>query len=318
MAAKPVRIQESDDARYFKLIIYPQIHIMINDDFLYDLGINSRHPCSSNIGTWYSCPTGLSDAQLIELAPAIFGEKAHESRSEKYKYIPTYNLLAELKLHGYTIHGVNQAKVRGNGDNNYAKHAVLIRHTEKEKSQFGAPELFIVNAHDGTSSWRVISSWRMKGGASFLSADSEERIQHRGKNVIEKVISSAEKTLLKAHQMEIELQLMSNRILTSAELDLFIKRALVVRYHDPASNKEVNFNDYPVNIQSVKELFKKPPSVLECISSVSDALINGKIIGVDPSGEERKQRAITNIGKRVATKQALYLFATSIIYPEEG
>lgn len=290
---------------------------MTNDDFLYDLGINSRHPCSSNINAWYSYPKGLSNDQLIELAPAIFGDKAHDSRSVKYRYIPTYNLLAELKLHGYTIHGVAQAKVRDGGDNSYAKHAVLIRHTEKENSQFGAPELFIINAHDGTSSWRIISSWRIKGGASFLSADAEERIQHRGNDVIEKVISSAEKTLRNAHQMGIDLQLMSNRILTNAELDLFIRRALIVRYHNPASSKEIDFNDYPVKVKAIKELFNKPPSMLECISSVSDALINGKIIGTDPNGEERKQRAITNIGKRVAAKQALYLFATSILYEED-
>jgi hypothetical protein len=43
----------------------------------------------------------LSDAQIRTVAPSIFAEAPHESRSERYSYIPTATLLQELRGEGF-------------------------------------------------------------------------------------------------------------------------------------------------------------------------------------------------------------------------
>ena len=42
----------------------------------------------------------LSDDQILRVAPSIFADAPHESRSERYSYIPTAAVLAELRKEG--------------------------------------------------------------------------------------------------------------------------------------------------------------------------------------------------------------------------
>ena len=44
--------------------------------------------------------TPLSDDQIRRVAPSIFADAPHESRSERYSYIPTAAVLAELRKEG--------------------------------------------------------------------------------------------------------------------------------------------------------------------------------------------------------------------------
>ena len=41
--------------------------------------------------------TPLSDDQIRRVAPSIFADAPHESRSERYSYIPTAAVLTELR-----------------------------------------------------------------------------------------------------------------------------------------------------------------------------------------------------------------------------
>ena len=43
----------------------------------------------------------LADDQIRAVAPSIFAEDAHDSRSERYAYIPTSNVLTQLRKNGF-------------------------------------------------------------------------------------------------------------------------------------------------------------------------------------------------------------------------
>ena len=43
----------------------------------------------------------LSDDQIRSVAPSIFADAPHESRSERYSYIPTAAVLTELRKEGF-------------------------------------------------------------------------------------------------------------------------------------------------------------------------------------------------------------------------
>lgn len=44
---------------------------------------------------------GLSDEQIQRVAPSVFAGGAHSSRSERYAYIPTSDVLAGLRREGF-------------------------------------------------------------------------------------------------------------------------------------------------------------------------------------------------------------------------
>jgi len=54
----------------------------------------------------------LSDDQIRRVAPSIFADAPHESRSERYSYIPTAAVLTELRKEGFQPFMVTQTRVR--------------------------------------------------------------------------------------------------------------------------------------------------------------------------------------------------------------
>jgi hypothetical protein len=54
----------------------------------------------------------LTNDQIAQVAPSIFAEAAHESRSQKYTYIPTIDVLNGLRKEGFQPFMVAQTKVQ--------------------------------------------------------------------------------------------------------------------------------------------------------------------------------------------------------------
>jgi hypothetical protein len=57
----------------------------------------------------------LSDDQIRRVAPSIFADAPHQSRSERYAYIPTATVLTELRKEGFQPFMVCQTRVRNEG-----------------------------------------------------------------------------------------------------------------------------------------------------------------------------------------------------------
>ena len=54
----------------------------------------------------------LSDDQIRAVAPSIYAEDKHDSRSERYSYIPTAAVLTKLRAEGFQPFMVCQTRVR--------------------------------------------------------------------------------------------------------------------------------------------------------------------------------------------------------------
>ncbi len=54
----------------------------------------------------------LTNDELIQVVPSIFSEEKHNSRSERYTYIPTITLLDKLRDEGFQPFFACQSRVR--------------------------------------------------------------------------------------------------------------------------------------------------------------------------------------------------------------
>jgi len=61
----------------------------------------------------------LSDDQIRRVAPPIFADALHESRSERYSYIPTAVVLTELRKEGFQPFMVTQTRLRNESYRDY-------------------------------------------------------------------------------------------------------------------------------------------------------------------------------------------------------
>ncbi|MBO1011768.1 DUF932 domain-containing protein, partial [Acidovorax sp. SD340] len=101
-------------------------------------------------------PVPLSDDQIRLVAPSIFAEEAHDSRSNRYSYIPTSVVLNKLRGEGFQPFMVTQTRVRREDRREFTKHMIRLRHASQITGS-EANEIIVLNAHDGSSSYQMLA-----------------------------------------------------------------------------------------------------------------------------------------------------------------
>ena len=104
----------------------------------------------------------LSEEEMFKTVPAIFAVGAHESRSEKFRPIPTIEVLRALAKEGFMPVSAQQQGARREDRREFGKHLVRMRRFDDNAKnlQVGdtTAEFVLMNANDGTS------VYNLKGG----------------------------------------------------------------------------------------------------------------------------------------------------------
>lgn len=145
---------------------------------------------------------GLSLDEIRVRVPSIFAESKHDSRSEKFTYIPTNVILERLIKEGFIPVEASQGGSRQEGKSDFTKHAVRLRLAGNEPATVGRgdrlyPEIMLMNAHDGTSAYKLIpAAYRVLCSNGLVSSQSlgEQKVPHKG-DVIGEVIEGAFRVL---------------------------------------------------------------------------------------------------------------------------
>lgn len=144
----------------------------------------------------------LTNQQLAAYAPSAFAQDAHESRSERYAYIPTLNVIEGLRNNGFLPVFAKQSKSRDVTRLSHTRHLIRFRHQGQGPSMktLGEvfPEVVLVNSHDGTSAYKLMSGlFRLVCLNGMVVADRDlatVTVQHKG-DVVDKVIEGSYEVL---------------------------------------------------------------------------------------------------------------------------
>jgi hypothetical protein len=97
---------------------------------------------------------GLSDDQIRRYAPSVFATSPWTGASDRYKFVPTSEILAFFRDSGFFPVRAQQSRSRIPGKGDFTRHLLRFRSRE----HFGSlvvgqeiPELVFVNSHDRTS-----------------------------------------------------------------------------------------------------------------------------------------------------------------------
>ena len=99
----------------------------------------------------------LGEEQMRLAAPSIFAPGKHASRSERYTYIPTIEVLRGLRKEGFEPFMVAQSKSRIEGKTEFTKHMIRMRHAGQVQTKPEANEIILINSHDGASSYQMLA-----------------------------------------------------------------------------------------------------------------------------------------------------------------
>ena len=251
----------------------------------------------------------LSDDQIRTVAPSIFADTPHESRSERYSYISTAAVLAELRKEGFQPFMVCQTRVRQEDHRDYTKHMLRLRHASQINGT-EANEIILLNSHDGTSSYQMLAGmFRFVCQNGLVCGDTfaDVRVPHKG-NVTDDVIEGAYEVLHGFEQMQDSRDAMRAITLDDGEAEVFARSALVLKYDEPGKTLPITESQ----ILRPRRFDDNHADLWSTFNRVQENLVKGGLTGRSANGRQQRTRPVQGIDQNVRLNRALWLLADGL------
>ena len=177
---------------------------------------------------------GLTNDQLQRAVPSAFAECAHESRSDRYAYIPTIAVIEGLRSEGFIPVNAQQSKSRIEGKTEYTKHLIRFRR-EDQLDKAEAREVIVINSHDGSSAYKLSAGiFRLvcTNGLVVGRDDIRYTVRHSG-DVRGEVIEGATRIIEQFDLVQSEIELMKGAELSTPLQLAFAAAAIEARFDTP-------------------------------------------------------------------------------------
>ncbi|HXJ59425.1 MAG TPA: DUF932 domain-containing protein [Verrucomicrobiae bacterium] len=256
-----------------------------------------------------SVPSGgrvaLTDDQLRRAAPSIFAASPWETMSDRYRFIPTIEVVHILKDKGYLPTTAIQSRSRIEGKGNFTKHLLRFR----EASAFGAlvpgqsiAELVLVNSHDGTSGYQLMSGIyevRCANGMVCHSADlGSVSVRHTGGKDFDQQIIDATYEVMDTGPRTLEtIRDWKQLALPAPAREAFAAAVLELTHEKPIQAPQL--------LRPRRE-DDKNDSLWTVSNVVQENMIRGGLRGTTPSGKRSTTRAVNSVGENLRLNKAIW------------
>lgn len=256
----------------------------------------------------------LTEDQMRAAAPSVFAEGKHESRSERYTYIPTIDVLRGLRKEGFEPFMVAQGASRIEGKAPYTKHMIRMRHAGQVQTRPEANEIILINSHDGASSYQLLAgAFRFVCHNGLVVGDVVEdiRIQHRG-DVQGEVIEGAFRVLDEFEVVDEHVAAMKALPLEPREEIAFATAALALRFGERPVEETGGHRPAPVTAEQLNEARRIADvghNLWETLQRVSENCLRGGQPGRSAQGRRLHTRPVGSIDRSVSLNRALWMLA---------
>ncbi|MDJ0447374.1 hypothetical protein ACSSV1_002094 [Labrenzia sp. MBR-25] len=250
----------------------------------------------------------LDNEALFRHVPSVFAREAHDSRSERYVYVPTIEIVEGLRREGWFPFFAVQSVPRDGSRHGHAKHMLRLRRDDG----IGMPEaaeVIIVNSHDGTSAYQMFAGMlRFVCTNSMIAGErfEEVRVPHKGgiqDRIIEGVYTVAEDfpRLIDATET------MKDTRLSRDEQQVLAEASLVARYGEEESPVRPDQIIAPRRREDVGQ------NLWQTFNVIQENLIRGGLDGRRQTADGRirrsRTRPINGIDQNVGLNRALWTLA---------
>jgi hypothetical protein len=253
----------------------------------------------------------LSDDQIRRVAPSIFADGKHQSRSQRYTYIPTIDVLKGLRNEGFQPFMVCQTRVRDHGKREYTKHLIRMRPASEITGE-DVNEIILLNSHDGTSSYQMLGGvyrFICQNGMVVGETVGEVRVPHKG-SIVQNVINGAFDVLDGFDLIREQKQGMQAVTLDRDEQHAFARSALVLRYDPTATTAAAPITES--QLLNVRRFEDRRDDLWTVFNRVQESLTKGGLHGRSRSGRSISTRAVTGIDQNVKLNRALWMLAEAM------
>lgn len=254
--------------------------------------------------------TPLADDQMRQAAPSIFAEGKHVSRSERYTYIPTIEVLHSLRREGFEPYMVAQCRSRIEGKTAFTKHMIRMRHAGQVTTRPEVNEIILINSHDGASSYQMLAGvFRFVCCNGLVVGDvvQDIRIPHKGL-IQHEVIEGAFRVLDDFEAVEASTEAMKGLTLKPDEEGALARAALALRFGERTEGQP----PAPITAEQLIEA-RRPEdlghSLWTTFQRIQENTLRGGQPGRGAKGQRMHTRGITGIDRNVSLNRALWILA---------
>jgi len=258
--------------------------------------------------------SALEDEQIMRAAPSVFATDKHDSRSEKYTYIPTSEVLKGLRNEGFLPYEVRQGGSRDAEKRGFTKHMLRLRRADSVQVGDSFREILLLNAHDGTSSYQLMSGiFRMVCSNGLVVADGgcqQIRIPHKG-DIVSQVIDAAYTVIKEGEVIDNRVEEFKALQLTHGEQLAFAAAAAELRFEEGKAPIEAEV------INGARRRDDDKPDLWHTLNRAQENLVRGGLsyIQRDSNGRRvarRETRPVNSIDGNVSLNRALWTLASKL------
>lgn len=260
--------------------------------------------------------------QMRAVAPSIFATQAHDSRSDRYTYVPTVTILQGLMAEGFQVFEVSQSRARDAERREFTKHMVKMRrgnhlaarpgHHVFVNDQPELPEVCLVNSHDGSSSYQMFAGlFRLaclNGLIVPVGMVTEIRVPHTG-DVMGRVIEGAFSVVADFDKVRDNADRMKALTLDPREAEAFATAAIVAKYGELDAERPA----YPITAAQALDAKRHADvgtDLWKTFNRVQENLVRGgQRAARTATGRRSKTRPVEGITQNVQLNRALWTLA---------
>lgn len=251
----------------------------------------------------------LTEQQIRNVAPSIFAEEAHDSRSSRYTYIPTSEVLFRLQKEGFRAFMVCQNRSRDIARREHTKHMVRLRHADQVRAD-EANEVILINSHDGTSTYQMLAGvfrFVCCNGMVCGTTVRDVRVRHNASS-IDEVIDGVFRVVEDFELVEKQKNAMKRLRLSHDEQLDFARAARALKYQDLDTPTPIS-EEQLLQVRRDEDL---APNLWTTLNRVQEHLVAGGIRGKRLDGRRVTTRAINSIDQSVRLNRALWGLAEAM------
>ena len=266
----------------------------------------------------------LNDDEIKLLCPVAFKDKMTKAEinklglSEHYSFVPTMNVINDLRELGYEVVDATQVKARKKSTNGYQKHLITLEHPKyKVEGSKEYPQILLTNSHDGGNAFTLSAGIFRLVCSNGLVIKTEDygsaRLVHKGYSfeAVQELVKQFEETV---DEVLTKITAMKKVQLTKEQQIEFAKQAALLRFKSKSYNED-NIEKV-VNIDDLLNVDRKEDAgngLYEVFNRVQESLINGKYTYLGTKDKPRKARPIKNFKQNIEVNSKLSKLAFELV-----
>ena len=272
----------------------------------------------------------LNDKEIEHLCPVAFKSTMTNSEirklglSKHYSFVPTMNVVNDLRELGYEVVDATQIKARKKSTNGYQKHMLTFEHPKyKVEGKEEYPQILLTNSHDGGNAFTLSAGIFRLVCSNGLVIKTEDygsaRLVHKGYSfeAVQKLVKEFEVTV---DEVLTKVTAMKKVELTKEQQIEFAKKAALLRFTAKSYNED-NIADV-VNIDDLLNVDRKEDAgngLYEVFNRVQESIVQGKYLYAasgkvnDADTKTRKARPIKNFKQSIDVNKKLSALAFELV-----